>query len=78
MATAQTSGKRNSISLKDKLQIISRIETGDKQTDVCQTLSLPITTVNTIWRKERCLNASTNPPKYVATPNVHVHPVTRM
>ena len=51
MATAQASAKKNSISLKDKLQIISRIEKGEKQTDVCQTLSLPKTTVNTIWRK---------------------------
>ena len=51
MATAQASAKKNSISLKDKLQIILRIEKGEKQTDVCQTLSLPKTTVNTIWRK---------------------------
>ena len=42
MATAQTSGKKNSISLKDKLQIISRIEKGEKQTDVCQTLALTL------------------------------------
>ena len=45
------SGKKNSISLKDKLQIISRIEKGEKQTEVCQTLGLPKTTVNMIWKK---------------------------
>ena len=52
MATTQASANNNSISLKNKLQNILRIiEKGEKQTDVCQTLGLPKTMVNTIWRK---------------------------
>ena len=43
--------KKNSITLKDKIQVISRIEKGEKQIDICHSLRLPKTTVNTIWKK---------------------------
>ena len=51
MATSQVNPKKNSIALKDKIQIISRIEKGEKQIDICRSLGLPKTTFNTIWKK---------------------------
>ena len=42
---------KKSISLKEKIQIVSKIESGVKQAHVCGQLSLPKSTVNTIWNK---------------------------
>ena len=42
--------KKISISLKEKFEIISKIHIGMKHTYISEQLSLPNSTVNTIWK----------------------------
>ena len=74
------SGKKKSIALKDKLQIISRIEKGEKQTGVCQTLGLLKTTISMIWRKRDTfkLQLESSEVQYVETLSIRGLPITRM
>ena len=51
MATA----KKKSISLKEKFEIISKIQSGMKQTHISEQFSLPKSTVNTIWKNRETL-----------------------
>ena len=47
--------KKKSISLKEKFVIISKIQSGMKQTHISEQLSLPKSTVNTIWKNRETL-----------------------
>ena len=47
--------KKKSISLKEKFEIISKIQSGMKQTHISEQLSLPKSTVNTIWKNSETL-----------------------
>ena len=46
---------RLQLTSRQKLDIISSIENGEKQASVCQRHSLSKTTVNTIWRNKETL-----------------------
>ena len=50
MEPSNSKSKRTSITVKDKLKIITRIENGEKQSTVSQAYGLSKTTVNTIWK----------------------------
>jgi len=43
---------RKSISLREKFEIVSRIEKGEKQSSISTSLGLTKSTVNTIWKKK--------------------------
>ena len=47
-----------SLSARVKIEIIADIERGEKQSAVCSRLSLPKTTVSTIWKNKEKLKRS--------------------
>ena len=55
MVKVMAAAKKKSISLKGKFEIISKIQSGMKQTHISEQLSLPKTTVNTIWKNRETL-----------------------
>lgn len=55
--TAKTPTKRSAITLADKLKIINRIASGEKQSAISIELKLPKSTVNTIWVNREALRA---------------------
>ena len=55
MVEVMAAAKKKSISLKEKFKIISKIQSGMKQTHISEQLSLPKTTVNTIWKNRETL-----------------------
>lgn len=45
--------KRKALTLKDKYDIIQRIQNGAKQSDICREMSLPKATVSVTWKKRQ-------------------------
>ena len=50
--------KKKAITASQKLEIVASIESGEKQSSVCQRLGLAKTIVNTIWRGKDRLKQS--------------------
>lgn len=44
--------KRKALTIKEKYDIVQKIESGEKQSDICRELNLPKSTVSIIWKKK--------------------------
>lgn len=51
MGDTVSNKKRKCFSLKDKHDIIKRLQQGARQTDICMEMGLSKSTVGTIWKK---------------------------
>lgn len=50
--------KRKALTLKDKYDIIQKIENGSKQSDICREMNLPKATVSVTWKKREDILSS--------------------
>ena len=78
--TVMAASKKKFISLKDKIQIISKNEEGTKQSHISEQLSIAISTVSKIWKNRDALKRQFQSSSQIiaTTPNASDLPITRM